>query len=543
MKFVRNHWPVLVAVIVLWITLAALVRSILIRDDGHLVYVLDDPYIHMAVAKNLAEHGVWGVTKHEFTSATSSMIWPLLLALVYKATGPNEVTPFALNVLLATGFLCMMYVLWRKCALPQAANAGGLIAMVFVAPLAPLALCAQEHILHCLLEVSAVYLACKLLSEKEGARPSYGALACLLLLFPLLTMTRYESLFIVLVVCLLFAARGRMGYGFLLGGAGVLPAIVYGTISTHNGWGYLPNPILLKGNTNITTAKGLLVTAALLERQLMQNPLMFLVLAGCAVMLYLLYAKTGTIWGERTLALGIVIPLTLMQVAFARTGWFFRYEAYIITLFVFAIVAAWNEYSPGGFGVPRTEGRATRYIVLACVFVLSCLPLLDRVFWSLWETPRGSNEVYEQQYQMATFLREYYEGESVAANDIGAINYFADVKCLDLYGLADVRVARAMKAMRYNTAMVSDLAKSGGVKVAIVYDEWFREWGGVPKEWIRVGQWTIGSRIVCGSNSVSIYAVDPTEVDNLAQNLAAFAPELPQGVAQSGTYTELAENR
>ena len=45
-----------------------------IRQDtgATLVYGLDDAYIHMAIAKNLARHGVWGVTPFHFASASSS---------------------------------------------------------------------------------------------------------------------------------------------------------------------------------------------------------------------------------------------------------------------------------------------------------------------------------------------------------------------------------------------------------------------------------------------------------------------------------------
>ena len=63
------------------------------RNDGHLIYPLDDTYISMAMGKNLAEHGVWGVTRHEFSSTSSSLIWPLLLAAADRVLGTNELVP------------------------------------------------------------------------------------------------------------------------------------------------------------------------------------------------------------------------------------------------------------------------------------------------------------------------------------------------------------------------------------------------------------------------------------------------------------------
>ena len=59
--------------ILLWLSLA--------RTGGMFVYAQDDPYIHLALARTLADHGVWGIRPTEFASASSSPLWTLLLAV------------------------------------------------------------------------------------------------------------------------------------------------------------------------------------------------------------------------------------------------------------------------------------------------------------------------------------------------------------------------------------------------------------------------------------------------------------------------------
>src|SRR4051794_10962657 len=95
----RRHGPLFLALAVLWIALAALLAQTLPRTGGHLVYALDDPYIHMAIAKNLAFHGVWGVSADAFSSASSSPLWTLLLAGLFKVFGNHPGIPLVLNLL------------------------------------------------------------------------------------------------------------------------------------------------------------------------------------------------------------------------------------------------------------------------------------------------------------------------------------------------------------------------------------------------------------------------------------------------------------
>jgi len=80
---IKKHWSLIIGVVILWITIAILLSISVGKNKGHLVYALDDAYIHMAIAKNFAEHKVWGVGKEGFTSSSSSLLWTLLLALIY----------------------------------------------------------------------------------------------------------------------------------------------------------------------------------------------------------------------------------------------------------------------------------------------------------------------------------------------------------------------------------------------------------------------------------------------------------------------------
>ena len=68
----RPLWPLLLSLAVFLASLAAALRTALRWTDGRLIYALDDAYIHMAVAKTLASHGIWGCTPFHFSSSSSS---------------------------------------------------------------------------------------------------------------------------------------------------------------------------------------------------------------------------------------------------------------------------------------------------------------------------------------------------------------------------------------------------------------------------------------------------------------------------------------
>ena len=83
MRLIREHLPLLISVVVLWAIVGISLTLSIRENQGHIIYALDDTYIHMAMAKNFSQHGVWGMTKYGFTSSSSSPLWTLLLSLCY----------------------------------------------------------------------------------------------------------------------------------------------------------------------------------------------------------------------------------------------------------------------------------------------------------------------------------------------------------------------------------------------------------------------------------------------------------------------------
>ncbi|MGH9386953.1 MAG: hypothetical protein ACRD2N_22015 [Vicinamibacterales bacterium] len=68
------RWPLSLAVGAFLAGLTYAVWQASQYTNGRLSYSLDDAYIHLAIAKNLARHGLWGCTPFHFSSSSSSLL-------------------------------------------------------------------------------------------------------------------------------------------------------------------------------------------------------------------------------------------------------------------------------------------------------------------------------------------------------------------------------------------------------------------------------------------------------------------------------------
>lgn len=539
---IQRYWPILLALSIFFVTTVILLSRLLDRNGGKFVYTLDDPYIHMAIAKNVVQHGVWGVTPYGFSSSSSSPLWTLCLTAFYALFGVSELSPYFLNLIFAVFTLGLAYIFLRG-HLPKWVIFMALLGLIFAPPLVPMVFSGMEHTAHLFFTLLTVSLAAKVLLE-ENSSPALQR--GLLISAFLLTSVRYEGLFLLLILGALFACRKRWLFTLYLVGSGMLPLMVYGIWSVAQGWYFLPNPVILKGTSGnqavvdflqdvivrgnpLTWEKVQQLEPALFINRINANPhILYLMIPS----LFLLFIQWRRSWEPARVINIAFIGSMVLHMQFASMGWFYRYEAYAIGLGIYAIGHGMvNIFSWQG----SEQDIVHRLIRVAGNFLLLIIfisPLGVRAVRSLEETPVASHNIYEQQYQMAIFLQQFYQGQVVAANDIGAINYYAEFHLVDLAGLATRESAAFKLQQNYSAQQVATVAEQYNTQIAMVYDSWFQ----IPIAWIKVGEWQITDNVVCGDSVVSFYAMEPRAELALIANLQSFASQLPGDVIQRDFY-------
>ena len=317
---------------VLWALLGAIYVACLTRTGGTFTYAVDDAYIHLAIAKNMADHGVYGVTPYEFNAASSSIAWPPLLAGIRRVFGPGELAPLVLNVASASALVAVAgHALQREGAGKRLVFAMCLSIVLFV-PLVPLVFVGMEHTLHALLVLLLAIEGARTLS---GDSPRPLALA---LLAAAAVSVRYESLFVLAPLVGFLALRRKWGLALGILAAGCAPMIAEGAFSLGHGAFFFPTSVLLKrADVELST------TPLVVYRKLVENPhvLVLLALLGAA---FGVRARRVDPWEKRQVLLALGAMTMLLQVIFAQLGWMYRYEAYAMALGIFALwIAYWDR--------------------------------------------------------------------------------------------------------------------------------------------------------------------------------------------------------
>jgi hypothetical protein len=531
------RWPLFAAIALLFAIGLPRYLEAVHRNDGRWVYPLDDTYISLAVANTFASTGIWGLTPNSgFSFGTSAPLYPVLLAGFFRFTGVHEITPLLVN--LAVGLILLWWIEARLRREPVSARVRFVVlaAVILLTPLHLLILSGMEHTIQTLLSVIFLFDGTEALTRPQGTHdPKRDRRLTLRLAITafLLTGIRYEGLFLVFIVCCLLLLRRAWRLAFFLGGIALLPPLIFGLISKSMGWKMLPNSVLLKATT---PGAGLGTFLATGLQQLTANPHMYALALAFAVALFFQTGREGSFWKPRAVRLVLWLALLALHMQFAKTGWVFRYEAYLVATGLVLLgtisLPSWRA------AFSDRELRAGQ--AAACFFfaLFALWPLAARGHAAHNTVARASTNIYEQQYQMARFLRQFYPEATVAANDVGVITFLTNINCIDLFGLTSKEVLLAKRAGKFNSVFIRRLARKRNVEIAIVYDWWYDVAGGIPPSWTKVGEWKIFHNAVLGGDVVSFYAVKPELAADLASKLREFSPQLPKTVEQRGAYLD-----
>lgn len=488
---------------------------ILIATGGQLIYSLDDPYIHLELARNIA-HGHYGLNPGESAAPSSSILWPLLLA-PFAGLPLGQLAPLLLNLLAAVASLLVIDSLLREAIGPErVARHRPLVALLtlllcLATNTLGLALTGMEHSLQVLLTLLAV----RGLATVTAGRALPWWLAPALVLGPLV---RYENLAISGPALLLLLARGHWRAALLGGSALALALGGFSLFLIRLGLDPLPASVQAKtaGLRTLQLLPGLNIRSGLLTT-LSTPPGALLLVALCLIVGRLVRLAPGE--GDRGLAtaLGLAVALHLFA---GRVGWFWRYELYIVAAALGGILYLYR-------GPIRWLLDARPAWWSASLLALCLLPATLLYLPALLRTPAAAADIYRQQYQMHRFLTAYYQ-RPAAVNDIGWTSYRNDGYVLDLYGLASPEALR-LRAKRRDGAWMESLAVRHQVELVMIYDRWFRA---RPAAWQPVAVLvSTNDGGALGGQRVTFYATTAEAAGPILAALARLAPTLPQGTA------------
>lgn len=478
----RVAFPTLVLLTPIFLILLLILKS----SDGFFTYTLDDPYIHLALAKNIW-HGNYGINALEASAPSSSIIWPFLMAPFAAIPAVFDVAPLIFNVIctaLSAGILLALFPAQKR---------SSAITLVFVLMLSMnlygLIFNGMEHSLQILL---VLYIAYGLINP-EFLKKHGRADALFYASVYLLPLVRYEGMAISIPV---------LAYAFLSGRrkqALITLTLLVGTLAAFSlylhakGLGFLPSSVL---------AKSAHATASTTVQNFLSNVQKYGFMLVPVAIICISKLKTDPAYAL------MIAGVTALHFALGRHGWYGRYEVYFV---IFIVVIALKQL---------VDSQPKMWWV---VFVLP-LTFANLVKTTL-TTHMASSNIHNQQVQMAEIARLL--NEKVAVNDLGLVALRSNNYVLDLAGLGSLEVLKRRVALGNTVDWMSELMVREHIEHAIIYDELFPN---RPAHWIKVAELKLlQERITPAADVVSFYSTSESAAVRMRAAVEAFMAAGHQG--------------
>jgi hypothetical protein len=512
----QQTWPRLfrISAFAYLLCLALLVCVSLALNEHALVYSLDDPYIHLALARNWLRSHTVGISPGQFAPASSSPAWTALLVACTALIGLADWVPLVLNIVCSLATLACFW--WGRAQLRGVDGGDGrnwpliAAALPILLNLPGLTLCGMEHVLHAGLVLAFTVTLWRGLAKSIGPAPFLLALV--------LPLVRLESMFVIAAAALILLRHKKLGSAVALLACAGLPIALLGLWMRSKGAFFLPNPIVAKAVPPELDAW--LSKWGYTLGGLAVHPLLVVVLGWSLV------------WRRRHVGLAadgflfvfLVAALHVLLSTVGGIGLIDRYETYVVDLgLLFAFSSDRQELAQPA-SVAGWPMRFERGLILAGVLERLCL---------LGTATFATNDIYQQQYQTARFVQEEFLHDPVAVNDIGLVSLRSEGTITDLAGLGSTDVLRALRQVTDTRDLrleaVQPVLDRNGAAFIAIYTAWFSPalYGG----WEHVASWSLPRPpIVVGDARVDFFAPDRARAQELERRMRKFERALPKGV-------------
>lgn len=419
-------------------------------------FPLDDAWIHMTYARNLAQHGEWAFIAGQPSSAATSVIWVLLL------------TPGAWLGLAPTlwAWLLGWLALWAVGALgaitlaqlaPQQARSAPWLGALLVVEyhLVWSALSGMETVLFAALCLAAMHLALRPAPHALAA----GALAGLAMLVRPEGLTLLAPLAIVLVV-----RRSKPGAWLQLAAGFVLFLVPYLLFNYNLSGTWWPSTLYAKqAEYAVLLAQPLWLRFGA-QAAAPLTGVGLLALPGFAA--FIIDAAKRREWLRLAWvawALGFLLLFALRLPVVYQYG---RYAMPVLPIYL-VLSAAGAAQALAGLASPAWRRRlATTWLASAALVALAFYALGARAY------QRDVTFIETQMVAAANWLAHNTPPDArVAAHDIGALGYFAPRLLVDLAGLVSPEVVPFIR----DEARLAAYLDSTRVEYLVVFPNWYEQ--------------------------------------------------------------------
>lgn len=482
-----------------------LLAAVLVLNDGIFTYSLDDPYIHLRVGEMIIDGG-YGINPGEYSSPSSSIIYPFLLAPFSFFSGYLFV-PLIFSF--AAGSITIIYI--SKIletfqffgTLSKIGKLLVLLGLMIVSNVWGTAFTGMEHYLQVMCTIMTFYIL--LLAINKTAEQIRWYEYAAIIAGPLL---RYENLMISLLVLSILWFMRREKSTIFAALLVVFTVAGFSLFLLSIGLQPLPASIMVKTGLNLKETElpfmlGNFLRGFTSTFGLYLHPVMI------AILLLLGIRFRKALRNER-LFIFVVSAVILAHFAFGKYGGYGRYEVYLLVTGVFAVTYIIDKSS--------IVLARKRYFVFTIIFI-AALPYLGVTI----STPLAAHNIYQQQYQVSRFVKEFAK-VPFAANDIGLVSFKSDYYCLDLFGLADHKMAEYRIAG--DTGKLQNEIVKKSIQMVMIYPNWFTI---VPQEWRHVGTLELTGMVLFLNRNVAIYTSSADYETILKNQLKQFAGTLPSG--------------